>query len=42
MYEATTRPIMTYALETRAETYNTRQMCEESGMKVLRNIVGKK
>ena len=32
---------MTYALETRAETYKTRQMLEANKMEVLRKIVGK-
>ena len=32
---------MTYALETKAETSNTRQMLEANMMTVLRKIVGK-
>ena len=39
IYKATVQPIMTYALEARAETSKTRQMLEESGMKGLRIIV---
>ena len=41
IYKATVRPIMTYALETRAETLKTRQRLEENEMKVLIKIVGK-
>jgi hypothetical protein len=41
IYKATVRPIMTYALETRAETSRTRQMLEANEIKVLRKIVDK-
>ena len=41
IYKATIRPIMTYALETRAETLKTRRMLEANQMTVLRKIVGK-
>ena len=40
-YKTTVRPIMTNALETRAETWKTRQMLEANEMKVLRKTVGK-
>jgi len=36
IYKAILRPIMTYVLETRAETLKTRQMLEANEMKVLR------
>ena len=41
IYKATVRPVMTYALETRAETQRIRQILEASEMKVLRKIVDK-
>ena len=36
IYKATVRPVMTYALETRAETAKTRHMLEANEMKILR------
>ena len=41
IYNATVCPIMTYALETRAETSESRQTLEANKKKVLRKIVGK-
>ena len=41
IYKATVRPIMTYALETRADTSKTRQMLEANENNLLRKIVGK-
>ena len=45
VYKATVRPIMTYGLETKAETHThthkNSQMLEANQMKVLRKIVGK-
>ena len=41
IYKATVRPIMTYPLETRAET-KTKQILEVNDMKLLREILGKK
>ena len=40
IYNTAVRPIMTYALETRAEANNNRNL-EENEMKVLRKIAGK-
>ena len=39
--KATVRPIMTYSLETRAETRKIRQMLKVNEIKVQRKIVGK-
>ena len=41
IYKATGHPITTYALETRVETSETRQMLEANEMKLQRKIVGK-
>ena len=41
IYKATVRPIMEYALETRAETSKIRQLLEANEMKILRKIVSK-
>ena len=41
IYKTTARPIMTYVLETRAETSITRQILEANEIKLLRETVGK-
>ena len=41
IYKTCVRPIMTYAIETRADSVRTKSLLRTSEMKVLRNISGK-